>query len=422
MEPIEERLRTSLRTRAGDVEATPHLWQEVDRRIHRRQRRTAWSWVTVGVAAAIAAVVIVPGLLPDASAPEVADRPPGIGETEQPPATDGSGEPTTDDGTGAPGETEGPGGAGTGALLVGAGREVRVLAPDGETAASYAFPEEGGSTVTGLAVRPGSDGSEMTAALITTAEGMYDLRILRLDGGDLTVEVVDDPTYRPGQGGGADLHVSGPVWAPDGTSLSWLEQDDSGARLRTVGWEDGPGSDDPTTDNATFALEAEAGASLELMDWVQLDDERFLLRAIAGTPRDSWYELALVRQADGAWAVAPDDGLERIAAPTTSDGPVLGLAGVIEPQDGTRVQPAWLVRQSAQGPVAVRQRPDGQPDTVALPPEVLGPADAAGPAWAVVLDDGVLISSPRTETAAVVDEDGQVRLLDGRAAYVSPIR
>ncbi len=412
MDPIEQRLSTSLHERAEDVEATPHLWQEVDRRLRRRQRWTAWSWIAASATAAIAAVLIVPDLLSETAGPEVAERPAATEDpaTEDPAVTEG------------PEATDDAAAAGPGPLLLGAGREVRLTDGDGATLASYVFPEEGESTVAGLAVRPGSSATDLTAAVITTAEGMYDLRILSRDGEDLTLEVVDDPAYRPGEGAGAGLRVSGPVWAPDGTSLAWLEEDESGVRLRTIGWEDGPGTGATATDNAVFALEGGAPSPLELMDFSELGPGRFLLRATTHAPGDGWYELELLRQADGAWALAPEAQLERIAAPATSDGPVRALAGVIEPEDGSRVQPAWLVRQGEAGPVAVRQDPTGRSREFALPPDLLGPDDEAAPAWAVALDDGVIVSSSSTETAAFVDGEGDVRLLEGRATYVSALR
>lgn len=413
MDPIEQRLRTSLHERAEDVEATPQLWQEVDRRLRRRQRWTAWSWVAVSAAAAVAAVVVVPGLLPDTAGPEVADRPAGTDESGDPSVTDEGGDPPV---TGAP-TAPGPG-----PLLVGAGRELRVLGEDGGTLGSHVLPEEGESTVVGLAVRPGSTVADLTAAVITTAEGMFDLRVLRGDGDELSLQVVDDPSYRPGEGAAAGLSVSGPAWAPDGTSLAWLEQDEDGVRLRTIGWEDGPGTGGLATDNAVFVLDAADRSPLELMDWLQLTTDRFLLRATTRTPSDGWYELELGRQADGAWALAPGPQPERIAAPAVSDGPVLALAGTSEPEDGARVQPGWLVRHSVAGPVAVRQVPDRQPRTFDLPSEVLGPDDEAAAVQAVPFEDGVIVSGSSSEATAVVDGAGDVRLLEGRAAYVSRIR
>ncbi|MEX0835929.1 MAG: hypothetical protein WD010_07545 [Nitriliruptor sp.] len=77
MDPIEQRVRDSLRARAEGVEPTPSLYQGVQQRIGRRQRLRVASWSLAGVAAIAAAAVIVPTIL-DAGpprSPEVADTP-----------------------------------------------------------------------------------------------------------------------------------------------------------------------------------------------------------------------------------------------------------------------------------------------------------------------------------------------------------
>ncbi len=63
MDPIEQRVRESLRQRAEGVEPTPTLYQGVQRRIARRQRLRVASWSLAGVAAIAAAAVIVPNVL-----------------------------------------------------------------------------------------------------------------------------------------------------------------------------------------------------------------------------------------------------------------------------------------------------------------------------------------------------------------------
>jgi len=62
MTRIEDLVRDSLRQRAEDVEPTPALWHEVDRRMarHRRFQVTAWSLAAVTAAVGL---VVVPGLL-----------------------------------------------------------------------------------------------------------------------------------------------------------------------------------------------------------------------------------------------------------------------------------------------------------------------------------------------------------------------
>lgn len=403
MSPIEDRLRASLRDRAEDVEATPHLWAEVDRRVARRRRWTAWSWVAATAAVAITAVVVAPALLPDATGPEIADRP---GPVEDPGTEDIPAVP-------APDAVE------PGPLLVATDRLLRVLAADGTTLRAYELPEEGESTVTGLSVRPGSTVAEVTAAVITTAEGMYDLRVLRSEGDGLTLQVVDEPPYRPGQDAGADLVVSGPVWAPDGTSLAWLEQDATGTRLRTIGWDDGPGTGLPATDQATFALAGAPPEQLDLVDWVAVEPGQTLVRATSRTAGDRWFELAVTRAADGAWSLAPGATLDPVGAPPSGDGPVRALAGTVA--DGATVTPAWLVRVSAEGPVAVLAS-TGEPRPIALPGALLGPDGDLVPAWATEVEGGLLVGNRRTSSAVVVGEGGDVTEFPEPVAHLSPIR
>jgi hypothetical protein len=62
MTRIEDLVSDSLRQRAEDVEPTPALWREVDRRIARRRRFQVTSWSMAAVAAALAAFVVLPGL------------------------------------------------------------------------------------------------------------------------------------------------------------------------------------------------------------------------------------------------------------------------------------------------------------------------------------------------------------------------
>lgn len=76
-EELEQRLRTMLATRADDVEATPALWERVERG-RRRASRTGWALGAVAVTAAlVGALVVVPQLGPDDTTPEVIDTPEG---------------------------------------------------------------------------------------------------------------------------------------------------------------------------------------------------------------------------------------------------------------------------------------------------------------------------------------------------------
>ncbi|MFA9447137.1 hypothetical protein [Egicoccus sp. AB-alg6-2] len=63
MDRVEELIRESLKARAQDVEPTPMLWLEVDRRVSRRKRFQAVTWSLAGATAVLAGVLGVPAIL-----------------------------------------------------------------------------------------------------------------------------------------------------------------------------------------------------------------------------------------------------------------------------------------------------------------------------------------------------------------------
>jgi len=63
MQGIEQLIRESLTARAQDVETTPMLWLEVDRRVARRKRFQVTAWSLAGATAALAAVFAVPAIV-----------------------------------------------------------------------------------------------------------------------------------------------------------------------------------------------------------------------------------------------------------------------------------------------------------------------------------------------------------------------
>jgi germination protein M len=79
---LEQRLRESLHARAEDVTPTPHLWQQVEHRLHRRRWTTRLTAVAATLAAVVAAVVVIPLVFVDPGAGPVILDPP---EEELPP-------------------------------------------------------------------------------------------------------------------------------------------------------------------------------------------------------------------------------------------------------------------------------------------------------------------------------------------------
>lgn len=424
MKDIEQRLRDSLMARSADIEPTPVLWREVDRRVVRRRRRRVAGWSLVGVTAIVVGVLVLPGLLGTGLTV------PDIEPIETPPAPpvepDGD---ATDDAVpdeAAPDDAEDPAPTGpadpdalpTGddTLLIADGGELRLVGPAGDEAL-VTLPAEGGSSVAGIAVRPGSTPDDLTAAVLTRAEGMWDLRELRVVDGDATVEVFDEG-YRPGRGGGPageGLAVRGPVWSPDGTSLAWLESGTAGVWLQTIGWADGPGTGEGATDNAQW----EVGDVLPMgsipNDWVEADGNSTALRATTPDNDEGWYLIRLDRQADDAWVLA---GTEVVTVDGEGPGTVAALAGSPTGSDGRLAQ--WLVRTGG-GEVELVDRTAEPESPVDLPGGLL-PGDGSPEVWVRPLADGVVVGSPSTGSAWVVSGSGQPAPLDGGVRYADVVR
>jgi hypothetical protein len=62
-----------------------------------------------------------------------------------------------------------------------------------------------------------------------------------------------------------------PVWAPDGSGLAWIEWDEDGAQLRTVGWYDHDLGTNPSDEQATYALDG-VPPGTQLERWEQAED------------------------------------------------------------------------------------------------------------------------------------------------------
>ena len=337
---------------------------------------------------------------PDADGPAI-DPDPDPDPEPGPGPSEGSGDgPATDLALPAP-------------VLVGAGQELRVLDAGGATVRTVEFPFEGESFVAGLAVRPGSTVDDLTAAILTTAEGMWDLRHLRILDGEATVEVFP-PAYRPGDGGsaGEGLAVRGPVWSPDGDSLAWLEFGTGDPTLRTIGWSDGPGTGERATDNAAFTLDLPPGLVLDPAEWVAVGGSTEI-RATTGEPDDVWYAVPLLRQGDGALSVS-DPSVEQRSVPASGEAGAAAIAGV-----GPDGQPAWMVR----GTTVVRD-PYGTSEKVFALPDGFSPGEGMPTIWLRPVGPGVLVGSPTTSVAyyGAPDGSGSVVRLAGAVAFADAIR
>jgi hypothetical protein len=140
-----------------------------------------------------------------------------------------------------------------------AGSELVLRGPNGtlRTLAELDPAEDG--EVVHASVRPGDHGT-LTVLALTRAESeagpRYELRYLVADddrASDLywfpwRLQVVDDLTTV------LDAPPL-PVWSPDGATVAWVEWDEQGTRLRTVGWRDEGTSSNPSDEASAYRLD-----------------------------------------------------------------------------------------------------------------------------------------------------------------------
>lgn len=415
MDRIEQRVRDSLQARANDVEPSLDLWDEVGRRIARRQRWRVGAFALAGATAVAAGVLVVPGLLGGLTTPEIepvspTQEEPGVedpvGPDEAPVEESGEAEEGTepiDDGDG----TVGPTGVAEPVVVIHEDTLV-LLTPTGSTPL-VTLPEEGHSWFLSVAVRPGSTVDDLTIVTTTTGEGFEDIRWTRIVDGEVVVpfEAFEGP-YAPAAATDDTARVSSIVWSPDGGSVAWLDQTPEGTTLRTVGWDDGPGTERRTDDDASFAVDGlPSGAMLD--DWVAIDDSNSVIRATMADSNEGWYGIPMVRQADGALAAG---AVETFAVPEPAIGPVGAVGGVTG--DGA---PRWLVRLGFDGALLMDVGAGTRTD---LPGDLM-PGDGFAELWARPHGDGVLVGSRNTGTAyLVVGED--LTPISVPASDLAPIR
>jgi hypothetical protein len=407
MDRIEQRVRDSLQARANDVEPSQDLWDEVGRRITRRQRWRVGALALAGATAVAVGVLVVPGLLGGVTTPVIepwspsqeeadVETPAGPDEGQAEAPSEEPGDPT-DGGDGDAEPTEevdgvvGP--TGVAEPVVAIDERTLVLVTPDEVRTLVTLPEEGGSWFLSVAVRPGSTVDDLAIVTTTTAEGFVDLRWTRVVDGEVVVpfEAFEGP-YAPAAATDTTAGVSPVVWAPDGGSVAWLDQTPDGATLRTVGWDDGPGTGRTADDQASFGVDGLPNLTM-LDDWVVIDERRSLIRATMADSNEGWYGIPMERQGDGALAAG---AVETFSVPEPALGPVGAVGGVSD--DGA---PRWLVRLGFDGALLMDLDAGTRTD---LPDELM-PGDGFADLWARAHGDGVLVGSRNTASAYLVVGD-----------------
>ncbi|HEX2028851.1 MAG TPA: hypothetical protein VHF25_12725 [Nitriliruptorales bacterium] len=424
MNDLDQRVRDTLRARAGDIEPAPALWQEVRRRRDRRRRsRMAAGAGALAVAATIATVAVPAALhrlRPDEPAPFI----------EEPATTAPNTDPTTGPSPSAPATDAGePAGAvaGSAVAVVTDGVSLSLLGPDGALAPFLVFGEEDETRVVALAIRPGSTPDDLTLVLLTESQGMYDLRWLRRtrEGTDTSVSgplTFPDPyNVRNRAVGGS---VPAPVWSPDGRHLAWLEDGPAGQSppaapvLRTIGWSlAGPGTGRTADDNAEWSLDPLAdGARLRLQDWLWLAGDGEERAGIVQVTDDlpHLHTLDVARGSDGALST----GEVR-----TSDAAMVDWAvGARDRPDESA--PRYLLEVTGGDPAGTAVRlavVAGDPEGVELPlPDELQRTRDLTSVWMTAHGDEVLVGADGR--AWLLRREGAVRPLDGTVWYADHLR
>ncbi len=324
MMDLEKRLRASLQERADDVEPTPELWRMVERKAARRRALPVFVWVAAGAAATITAVAVLPGILDGAESRFTIDP-------AQPPTAVA---PTVPDG-----QVAGVATPTHQVAIVGSRLVLRAVDGSGETVLAE-LAAEGESTLRTLAVRPGSSPSDLTVAYVTSGEGMFDLRLVRMGpDGDVSTSVVAanlSPTIA------SDETVAPTIaWSPDGRTMAWAAPNADGrpalflmdlqAHLDNLEQGFAPGTPMEVAlrgadEDARIRLDACAASAgtcgqLRLQAWGQgpeagelaFTSEGLLLRAS-------------IRRVEDGWTVAEGDGETGVAVDTAVSGYVVDVA------------------------------------------------------------------------------------------------
>lgn len=419
---LERRLRDSLDARSAEVEPTPDLWNRVQAR---RRRHQQLRWLTIGATSALALVLAV------AVAPAIldvfrGDQPPFIDVAPAPTPTvtaSPTPEPTptvTPTARPAPAPMPHPVAAYPGHFIATDGQRIELRETDSGEVVRTLFeqPAEGESSIETVAVRPGSTEHTFTVVFLSQGEGMWFLRYLSFTDG-LGDGVEQFPTHldvSPDASRADGPVIPAPVWSPDGDYLAWVEQGsgDEGARLRIIGWDDGPGTGDTGSDNTSFDT-GQLGPGSRAQDWVAVEGDPYtdtVLYVTDPTGAATGGEVTLhAHQLDHQ----PDGGIGHVLAEgePRADA-VLDISGGRRP-DGDAT--TYLLVADGGGDGTVDLRLDAEGEELTVPPELEQTSDVTG-FWMTAAGDGILLG--HGDAWLVVADGSDPRRLDGvrYAAFV----
>jgi hypothetical protein len=175
------------------------------------------------------------------------------------------------------------------------GATIEVLAADGTVAHGWTL--HGDETFHSFLVRPGGTADVLDVVAVALQGERPFLYHLSVRAGGAAALAAFPEHLQPAH----EVDTSPPAiaWTPDASSIVWTETTGEDLTLRTVGWDDGPGTGRQADDNASFALDLPADAHVDGFELPE--DGRWILLLRDGV--GEVHEVTMERQADGALAI-----------------------------------------------------------------------------------------------------------------------
>lgn len=378
---FERRLRDALRTRADGVRPDPAMWARVRDRAERRSR-LRW----------MAAVAAVTPVLVIAVAVAVLPRPGSDGQVILDPGPSPTASPTPSP------VALGPSGmvlaTDPGIVLADpAGQHLATLYRD--RAARECGEDSDCEVVASAKVRPGTTDRDAAVAFAESfADECPDVGVA----GPGTSPWTPLPTSDAG-----DACDSAPVWSPEGLFVAFLRQLDDGVRLAYMAWDREVGA---PYGGDYVTVDVQGGddlSAIRVHDWVWTEGPReaptgfLLLTARDADGRLGAYQLAIARPLPDEFALEPIAPIE----------PLPGGEGVLAHADGAEgisaEGPSYTIEPGAAGPVLTVSGHGGRYAELALPAEVVDPADPEGARVWLVERAGLLLFGDGVDDAWRVD-------------------